>query len=335
MESHKPLISVIVPIYNGEKYIESCVAALLKQSYNNLEIILVDDGSGDSSQNIIDVLKEQDDRIISLSQNNKGVSAARNYGIFNAKGEYIAFVDVDDYVSSEYINYLYYLIERYSSDVSCVPDAQIFYGDVSSIDENLKYHHKEYLWTGKQAAKELLLYNVKMSCWCKLFRKKLLDENIIRFNEKLFCGEGFNFNVDCFLKANTVAVGYMPIYFYRIDNSGSAMTKFNMDLIQNGLEAIQQIEKKIKEFYPDMHKAMYYTKWHTDCDFFNMIVGCGEEENYPKVCIGLKKEIKYLSKYAICGEVSFKEKIKGLFFMMSPVLTAKGINALRPRKFNK
>lgn len=96
----KPLVSVIVPVYNVEKYIEQCVSSLCKQTYENLEIILVDDGSTDNSGKLCDVYKSQDDRIIVIHQENEGLSAARNAGLEYSTGEYISFIDSDDYVSS-------------------------------------------------------------------------------------------------------------------------------------------------------------------------------------------------------------------------------------------
>ena len=111
------LVSIIVPVYNVEKYIDKCVRSLLKQDYGNIEVILVDDGSPDKSGYIIDRLKEEDNRIVVIHQENHGVSSARNAGMAVASGEYITFVDGDDWVDANYVTYFVDLLEKSSCDV--------------------------------------------------------------------------------------------------------------------------------------------------------------------------------------------------------------------------
>ena len=101
------LISVIVPVYNAEKYLKDCLKSILDQSYNNFELIVVNDGSKDRTQNIIDHFSRKDNRVSSIQQDNKGVSGARNTGIRNAKGEWICFVDADDRLSRDALEILY------------------------------------------------------------------------------------------------------------------------------------------------------------------------------------------------------------------------------------
>jgi len=111
-ESKMPIISIIVPVYNGEKYIRACVESLINQDYSNIEIILVNDGSLDSSKKIIDEIANSDNRIIAIHQENSGVSTARNHGIKKSKGDYLCFVDVDDYVTKDYVSYMYKMIKE-------------------------------------------------------------------------------------------------------------------------------------------------------------------------------------------------------------------------------
>ena len=101
------MISIIIPIYNVEKYLEKCLDSILNQTYKNLEIILIDDGSTDNSPNICNSYCEKDKRIKIIHKNNEGVSSARNKGIELSKGKYIVFIDSDDYVSNEHIEVLY------------------------------------------------------------------------------------------------------------------------------------------------------------------------------------------------------------------------------------
>ena len=114
----KPLISVIVPIYNVEKYLPQCIESILRQTYTNLEIILVDDGSPDSCPQICDDYAAKDSRIKVIHQANSGVSAARNSGLKIAKGKYIGFIDGDDYIEPDMYEYLYNLITVYEGNIS-------------------------------------------------------------------------------------------------------------------------------------------------------------------------------------------------------------------------
>jgi glycosyltransferase involved in cell wall biosynthesis len=119
MSKNIPVISVIVPVYNAEKYLDRCVNSILQQSFRNYELILVDDGSKDGSGIICDKFASQDSRVRVIHKQNGGVSQAREYGIAQAKGEYIAFVDADDYVKEDYLGVLYYDANKYHADIAC------------------------------------------------------------------------------------------------------------------------------------------------------------------------------------------------------------------------
>ena len=114
---NKDLISIIVPVYNAEKYLAKCLESLISQTYKNIEIILIDDGSKDESEKICQTYCAKDARIIVKKQKNAGASSARNRGVDLAKGKYILFVDADDYVSDDYIEYLYRLIKSHHTDI--------------------------------------------------------------------------------------------------------------------------------------------------------------------------------------------------------------------------
>ena len=117
-KTNKPLISVIVPIYNCARYLPQCIESILAQTYTNLEIILVDDGSTDNSRKICNDYAAMDLRIKVIHQANAGVSVARNIGLKWARGEYIGFVDADDYIAKDMYEYLYSLIFKYQTKIS-------------------------------------------------------------------------------------------------------------------------------------------------------------------------------------------------------------------------
>ena len=112
------LITIIIPVYNVEQYLERCLESVIRQSYKNLEIIIVNDGSTDSSLKITDEFKERDHRITVINQSNAGLSAARNTGIAASNGKYLSFVDSDDYIHRQFIELLYLNAEKYKADIA-------------------------------------------------------------------------------------------------------------------------------------------------------------------------------------------------------------------------
>ena len=112
------LVSIIIPVYNVEKYLAECIESVLKQTYQNIEILLIDDGSPDNSGKICDEYEEKDSRVRVIHKENGGVSSARNVGLEQANGEYITFIDSDDFVSESYIEELYIALENGNSDLA-------------------------------------------------------------------------------------------------------------------------------------------------------------------------------------------------------------------------
>lgn len=165
----KQLISVIVPVYNVGGYVEKCIRSVLGQEYEELEVILVDDGSTDGSGKICDELAKEDDRVRVFHKQNGGLSDARNYGLKKAKGGVVAFVDSDDYVEKDYISEMYKTMEQIDADV------------IVCGFNNIK--PKGEVLSGETAAAKLLTKqeNIDIVAWNKLYRKNLFTENKISF----------------------------------------------------------------------------------------------------------------------------------------------------------
>ena len=123
----RELVSVIVPVYNVELYLKFCVESIIMQTYENLEIILVDDGSKDGSPHICDAFLNKDKRVRVIHQQNQGLSAARNAGIEVARGKYFTFVDSDDYIRKDMIERLVNLVERKKVDIACCEYEEVFF----------------------------------------------------------------------------------------------------------------------------------------------------------------------------------------------------------------
>ena len=213
----KDLISVIVPVYNVDKYLDRCVKSIVDQSYSNLEIILVDDGSTDSSSTLCDQWKNIDDRIVVVHKQNGGLSSARNAGIDIATGKYFIFIDSDDFVHHEMFNILLNAMLKNQSDmVFC--DFQMFSDDkeisFDSIIDNIKYDNfKSIDLINRWYDSKEVLYTVS---WNKIYRRELFDS--IRYpNGKLHEDEFTTYKL--VLKSKNVTFVNEKLYFYYQRNS--------------------------------------------------------------------------------------------------------------------
>lgn len=165
----KPLISIIIPVYNVKRYVGKCLDSIMRQKYENLDIVVVDDGSSDDSGEICDNLVKKDERIRVFHKKNGGLSDARNFGLKKAKGDIVAFVDGDDFVSEDYVSAMYEEMTRNNVDVVV-------------CGYNLVKPKKEVM-SGKEAAAKLLTQqeNIDIVAWNKLYKKSLFVDNNIWF----------------------------------------------------------------------------------------------------------------------------------------------------------
>ena len=168
-----PLISLIVPVYNVKDYLKTCLQSILEQTYKNLEIILVDDGSDDGSSGICDEYARMDQRIKTIHLPHSGVSAARNAGLAAATGELLGFVDSDDWIDHDMYQYLYTLMQEHDADVSACTYLLEQEGRPSKIINNTG---KLYVFSRKEIIRALVKNDlVKNYLWAKLFKRKLFD----------------------------------------------------------------------------------------------------------------------------------------------------------------
>lgn len=208
------LISIIVPVYNVEKYLDKCVVSIINQTYKNIEVILVDDGSKDSSGKLCDELEKIDKRIKVIHKKNGGLSDARNAGIKVAKGQYIGFVDSDDFIENDMFEILYKLNKKYNSDISIVSFYEIYNEKVIGVRKS----KEEQELTKIEAIKELLIdTKIQSYAWNKLFKRELFDGIEFPTNKNF---EDIATTLLLFEKANKVVLYENPKYYYvRRDNS--------------------------------------------------------------------------------------------------------------------
>lgn len=333
IKKENPLITVIVPVYNGQRYLNECVDSILQQDYSNIELILVNDGSTDNSGNIIDDYANKDSRVKAIHQKNAGVSASRNNALNKSEGEYVCLVDQDDYISKDYISYLYNLILENNTEIATTPTARKFTSDKKYENTNEEAEDKVEIWTGVKAAQEMLYYNLIIGPWNKMISRNLIEKNKLRFDERYFGGEGFLFSLECFARAEKVAVGKMKKYNYRCDNPDSGVTKFKMTMVDSNINAQKTIKEKLVKINPELEFACKYANWHTYCDCLNSFIGCNVVKQYEEKYKEIKKVCKRDGLCALKASVPTKEKIKGIFYFISPYLAAKFVNHFRVRKF--
>ena len=232
-------VSVIIPAYNAELYLEQCVESILNQTYRNIEVIIINDGSIDKTGVIADNLKIIDERIIVIHNQNKGVSASRNDGLQKSSGDYIVFVDADDFLSEDYIDYMMMLVKTTGSDF-CMSKNCYTKVNEEQIDED-----KIENLVSADAIALLLSPRVIVGCWNKIFKKDFLLKQGLSFSTSLFYGEGLTFIVEAAQAAKLVGVGNRKVYYYRRNNEASATTKFNIEKMRNGEIALKKLKDNI------------------------------------------------------------------------------------------
>lgn len=224
----KDLVSIVVPVYNVEKYLSECIESIQNQSYENLEIILVDDGSTDMSGRICERYKREDERIKVFHRRNSGVSATRNYGIAMSHGKYIMFVDSDDTIDKDTVKDNYFLAEKTRSEL-VIYCFRYIRKDINEIKDN--GFDRSYLGKAQDVFKtcfEVLIDRELINPpWNKFIKKSLLDDNNIRFNEKYSICEDMAFSTEVLSASKIITLNGNIYYNYNLQQQGTLVFKFH------------------------------------------------------------------------------------------------------------
>lgn len=253
-------VSVVVPIYNAEKKLEKCIKSILNQTFEDLELFLINDGSTDNSLNVCKMYEKKDNRVIVIDKNNEGCILTRRRGVKESNSEYIMFVDADDWIDKRMIEILYNeSIENYVDITVCNMFKVL--GDRLFIQKKNKsdYFNEDKIYNKEEIKNDLVAayfhgHPFPSSLCAKLYKRDLLVNSGKYLENITFFGEDLYYNLEVFLKANRVKVIKKSFYYYRAGGNTSKYMTYLFDDMVNGY----QIQKKvINEYYPEDKQHNY------------------------------------------------------------------------------
>ena len=254
-----PKISVIVPVYNVEKYLKKCLDTIISQTFSDIEIICVNDGATDNSRKILEEYKNKDYRIVIVDKKNGGLSSARNAGMKVARGEFISFIDSDDWIDETMLEKLYNSMTTLKTDITICAVHQ-FDEIKQAVDDSCEYftlgHFDESFDNKVFSYKDTksFLTNVCVMAWNKLYRKSFLDECKAEFPDGLIFEDGpFFFSI--FFKTQRVSIVRDFLYYYRINRNGSIIKKGGKQFFDI-IDVVNLMCNSLKEL-PDFDDVKY------------------------------------------------------------------------------
>lgn len=296
------LVSVIVPVYNVEKYIKRCICSIINQSYKNLEIILVDDGSKDNSGSICDDYAKQDNRVKVIHKDNGGLSDARNAGIEIAKGKYLCFVDSDDYIDKEFVQTLYDDMAHFGTNISAV--------NLAYFDDNNKYENASNVDGNQEIlnstdAIRYLFTNDKYCnyAWNKMYKAELFQGVRYPFGKKM---EDLGTTYRLFNKAGAVVYNPKPLYYY-YQRSDSILHSPNPNFWNDKYDLTYQRFLDVKNIYPELMENYHF--------YVNTVFECYQYLN-KSARSNAKREMKVLWP-KVKNEYKLKRRIKYCIFQLN------------------
>lgn len=263
------LVSFIIPVYNGEKYIEDCVKSIINQNYHNWELLIVDDGSQDQTYEICDKLSKRDNRINVFSIENKGVSNARNYGLSKASGQWVMFVDADDTIESFMISNALSVVRRYKVDTVCMNGVYKYGNYLKKMPAFMSSENTEhFIIEDKKMLIKHLYGNYRVpylgdyyrAVWGKLLSARIIKDNNLQFPDAIKIGEDALFLVDYFANSNKVYFLNENLYRYSID-SESVTRNYKENFLEYQLDEFEcMIQKLVSHNCTYLEEGIYF--WH-------------------------------------------------------------------------
>ena len=306
------LISVIIPIYNTEQYLSECIESILCQTYKNLEIILINDGSTDSSGKIADVYACKDSRIKVIHKKNEGVSEARNCGINCSSGEWIAFVDSDDTVPEYYFEYLLTKAIKNNADIAMgISNSMDEYGNIAC---SKPVECSVEVFDRNDAIYHLIKADLFGCGINKLYRKHVFDG--VRFNEQYRINEDYLVNYSCFSIAERILYSNRRMYNYRERKGSASRMQFDEKML-DGVAINQIVLNDAKRYGKEIYRLALSR-------YAGVLLSCykGSVKHLPKPIHKelYKKMGKLLFPAIMCKYLSLREKLQLLAAVLVPSL---------------
>ena len=272
------LISIIIPVYKVEAYIDRCIKSVIQQTYRNIEIILVDDGSPDKCGSICEYYSQRDKRILVFHKTNAGLSDARNYGIEKANGEYIVFIDSDDYVDADYIAYLYNLILKYKTRMS-ICQHRTLYDNGSIKDQNTETD--EVLDTNICLERMLYHDRIDTAAWAKMYHRDLFRK-VLYPKGRIFEDIGTTYAL--MLQCRKIAVGYASKYNYVFHNNSIVNGQFTIKKLDM-IDMTDKMASDVIEIFPALENAVIRRRVYARFSTLNQMLN--EKERYNDIRVGI------------------------------------------------
>ena len=309
-------VSLIVAIYKSEKFLPKLLDSIVSQTWQNLEILLMDDGSPDNSGLICDQYASKDSRIHVVHRKNGGACEARNDGLSRATGD-ILVIDGDDWLEPDYVEYLMNLIHKTGADMAMTDSIFTTRNRTQVKSDSIE------IYTPEEAFCAIIYPKIPIGPWNKIYKNDLLKKNNIDFSRP-WSGEGLYFSAKAAQFSNYVAVGHKKIYNYRLNNANSGLTHYNILMGINALENIKYIgdTRIIKS-----ERTQYAVDWHIWKNYgytlFLIVATDSIEENKQLYEECIKKLRSMLLSVIIHSELGMKMKTKMLVQGLFPVSWAK------------
>lgn len=303
----KPEVSIIIPVYNGEKYIDACMECALQQTYDNIEIIAVNDGSKDNSKELLDNYAKKDSRLKVIHQENKGLSGARNAGIHAASGKYVIFFDVDDTFEKNVIEDNLKLAEEHQADVVMLC---FWYYDVDTKQLKPNAMDRLFVGTDKEYFEEYLIPTMETEVfnapWNKMIRKDLLDANQLYFDPAYPIYEDIIFAAKLLKVAKKLVVNNQMYYKYFVRSSGSLITRFYETFFDCVSEYYKHAKLYCDQYENNQQQQARFAKLYASLTLMHLKqISCRKE---------LSKERKLQLIERICNDPLFRKALSLVHF---------------------
>lgn len=270
-------VSIIVGIYNSADYLKKGLQSIADQTWENIEVLMMNDGSTDDSASICNEFAKNDNRFIAVNKENTGVCDSRNKGLDLATGDYVCFMDGDDWLSNDFVEYMMHLIKQTCTEMA-LSDVIFTTNDQIQSNNNLIE-----IWSYETAITKIIYPYMALGPWNKIYSMNLIRKYDIKFPE-FWNGETLHFANKVAYYSKKVGVGHRKVYNYRLNNPLSGTTQYN---VEYRLLSLKNVKALYKCCFANTNKIKNAIKWHLFTNYYNVVVHI----------IATKSKKKYISEY--------------------------------------